>query len=108
MQCPAANNAAATLSPWRATVGTPLNVNETDLAFLSDNRRNTEPPRMKYGKICTELPRRNLPRQNQRMVRRQRHTGMAGECECTWKPLGLLVNGISIRRHHAECGPGPD
>ena len=51
---------------------------------------------------------RQFRRRMARMVRRQRHAGMAGECECTWKPLGLLVNGISIRRHHAECGPGPD
>src|SRR6516162_1642065 len=106
--CPEASIAAATVSPCRAGVAVPsIKIVRESLRSLY-TRRNIESSCAESGKaLVRQIAYIDTGRQQECVGRGQCHAAMAGGDERAGAGLRLVVDRITILRHHAQCRPAP-
>src|SRR5882762_6323621 len=100
---PATRSAAATVSPAKACADRPSIVKAMVSPAASGSLRNMKPPGTKGKKRVGKLSGRDLRRDVEGVVCRQRHAGVAGRQECAGMRGGLIIDRETILAHHAQC-----
>src|SRR5262249_7607720 len=103
---PAANSAAATVSPARAGTSSPSTAMVTVPTGASGSRLNIEPPRAEHIEIRREAAGGDHRWQHERMGRRQRNAAVARRKKGTRPARRFVVDRESVLGHHPESRPG--
>src|SRR5216117_1972501 len=98
---PATRSAAATVSPANACADRPSIVKAMGSPAASGSLRNMKPPGTEGKKLVGELAGRDLRRDVEGVVRRQRHAGVAGREVRAGMRHGLIIDRETVLAHHA-------
>src|ERR1700730_12017882 len=102
---PATRSAAATVSPANACAEWPSIVKGIGSPAASGSLWNMKPPGTERKKLVGKLSGRDLRRDVEGLVCRQRYAGVARCEECARMCRGLIVNREAVLAHHAQRRP---